>query len=275
VADALRGATIEWDPEHNLELELRQRSESFVEADCHDLMDVEVQIRGSVGELSDIRVLVHCNGQELEVEVRSFPQLRKRMGDIARMGPGIERYHVLGERTRTHIERGDELWMYWTTDLIHWANWAKSSHWKYEKVIAIKLDGTWFFLDQADAQGLDRSPDQMSRLLAMKLKVLPEEIAVSTSTEPVIPLMERGVEPISVWKVEFKAPEWDDLVDIAVQLEGRSYPTTIRRRQTLEQLEMSLRSFPKRDEWVSWYRPGGIRIGNGISLYEWNTNDVS
>jgi hypothetical protein len=49
VADALQGATIEWDPEHNLELELRQHSESFVEADCHDLMDVDVLIRGSVG----------------------------------------------------------------------------------------------------------------------------------------------------------------------------------------------------------------------------------
>jgi hypothetical protein len=164
--------------------------------------------------------------------------------------------------------------MYWITDLVHWANWARAPHWKYEKLIAIKLDGTWFFIEQADALGLDKSPDQMRKLLAMKMKVLPEEIAVSTSTEPVIPLIQREIEPLSVWKVEFKAPEWDELVDISVQLEGRSYVTTIRRRQTLRQLEMSLRSFPQRDEWVSWFRLGGVRIDNGSSPYEWKRDDV-
>jgi hypothetical protein len=190
------------------------------------------------------------------------------------MGPGIEGYHVLGERTRTYIERGDELWMYWTTGLMHWANWGRTSHGKYEKIIAVKIDGTWYFIDQADVQGRDHSSDQMKRFLAMKLKVLPEELVVTPSTEPVLQLIQREIDPVSVWKVEFKAPEWDELVDITIQYEGQSYPTTIRKRQTLDQLEISLRSFPKSDEWVSWYRPGGYRINNSISLYEWHTNDI-
>jgi hypothetical protein len=120
------------------------------------------------------------------------------------MGPGIEGYHVLGEKSWTSIEQGDELWMYWTTDLVHWAS---SPRWKYEKLIAVKLDGTWCLVDRADTLGMEKTPDQMRRLLAMKLKVLPEEIMVSMTTEPVIPLIQKGVEPLSAWKVEFCATE--------------------------------------------------------------------
>jgi hypothetical protein len=190
------------------------------------------------------------------------------------MGPGIEGYHVLGEGKMTHIGHGDEIWTYWTTDLVHWANWASGPRRGYEKLIAIKSEGTWHLLNKADSLGMDQSPDQMRKLLAMKLKLLPEELVVHATTEPAIPLIEKWVQPISSWRVEFRAPERNESVEITVQFDGRSYLATIRRRRTLDQLDQRLSSFPQRDDWTSWYRPGGIRSDRGIGLYNWQKDDV-
>jgi hypothetical protein len=48
----------------------------------------------------------------------------------------------------------------------------------------------------------------------------------------------------------------------------------VKRRQSLEQLEQELSHFPQRDDWTTWYQPGGIRIDRGIGLYNWHTDDV-
>jgi hypothetical protein len=121
VTDALCGVKTEWNDDCAFDLELRYLSDAFVEAKCHDLMNAHVQIRGSVSELLEIKALVHCEGKELETNTSSCPQLSRGLTDIARMGPGIEGYHVLAESTRSHITHGEKPWIYWTTDLIHWA----------------------------------------------------------------------------------------------------------------------------------------------------------
>jgi hypothetical protein len=87
-------------------------------------------------------------------------------------------------------------------------------------------------------------------------------------------LIEKGVESISAWKVEFWAPGWGEPVDIPVQFDGRSCQFTIRRRQTLDQLDQMLDSFPQPDDWTTWYRPEGIRIDHGIGLYNWHKDDL-
>jgi hypothetical protein len=192
MANALRGVKVEWNDEYQFDLELRYMLDTFVEAECHDVIIINAQIRGSVSELSEIRVLVHCKGRELETDASSCPQLLHRLGDIARMGQGIEGYHALGEETRSHITHGEELWMLWTADLVHWASWAGEPRWSHEKLIAIRLDGTWYFVHRAEAQDAYKGPELMKRILPRKLKVLPEELRLKMPDEPVIPLIEEG-----------------------------------------------------------------------------------
>jgi hypothetical protein len=51
IADVLRGAKIEWGEGHPYDLEVPYRSHPIVEAECHDHMEVRVQIQGSLIEL--------------------------------------------------------------------------------------------------------------------------------------------------------------------------------------------------------------------------------
>jgi hypothetical protein len=39
-------------------------------------------------------------------------------------------------------------------------------------------------------------------------------------------------------------------------------------------LEQLLSQVPKRDDWTTWYWPGGILIDRGIGMCNWHTNDV-
>jgi hypothetical protein len=70
------------------------------------------------------------------------------MTDIARMGPGIEGYHILGELERACITHGDELWMYLTTDLIYWDKWDSEPILHRDEFVAIKLNDTWYLISE-------------------------------------------------------------------------------------------------------------------------------
>jgi hypothetical protein len=83
VADTLRGIDTKWDLDYLYDLEMRYQGSPFVEVEWHDEMDVLVRVRHSVSEFSDVRVLIHCDGQELELDTNSWHQLRRRLADIA------------------------------------------------------------------------------------------------------------------------------------------------------------------------------------------------
>jgi hypothetical protein len=83
VADTMRGVDIEWDCDYPFELEIRGLTRPLMESECRDHMEVAIKVHGRVTELPEIRVLVHCEGQKLELSAGTWKQLRQRLNDIA------------------------------------------------------------------------------------------------------------------------------------------------------------------------------------------------
>jgi hypothetical protein len=88
------------------------------------------------------------------------------------------------------------------------------------------------------------------------------------------PIIRRQATPEAVWRVNFRAPEWDEPVVIKVRVEGEKYDRQVMRRQTLEQLEGLLDVFPKPDEVTDWFRHCGIKIDSEVAFYEWHVDDI-
>jgi hypothetical protein len=65
---------------------------------------VEAEFQDKPNLLNQMTVLLHYDGQELEAEVNGWTQLRMRMANIAKQGPGIEGHHVVGERARYNAQ---------------------------------------------------------------------------------------------------------------------------------------------------------------------------
>jgi hypothetical protein len=60
-------------------------------------MVVAIHIRGSETEFPEIHVVVHCEGQELEIMAGTWLQLRQSLNDIARLESGPHDFRILGE----------------------------------------------------------------------------------------------------------------------------------------------------------------------------------
>jgi hypothetical protein len=123
MADMLRGVESLWRCQRFCECVAWGPLGPLVEAECHDGMIVRVRERGEGLEEPEYRVLIHCEGQELDLLARTWSQLRYRLNDIARTLAGLRGFHVSGELDRTGISNGEELWVYWTDDLLHWRQW--------------------------------------------------------------------------------------------------------------------------------------------------------
>jgi hypothetical protein len=59
----------------------------------------------------------------------------------------------------------------------------EGQRWSHEKLVATKLEEAWYFMSKWEAQYVFKIPDQMRRILAKELKVLPEEINLRSSAD--------------------------------------------------------------------------------------------
>jgi hypothetical protein len=215
-----------------------------------------------------MRTLVHCEGHELQIEVNNWPQLRRRMADIARCGPGLSGYHSVGEQSWSSVSGGEEFWIYWTRDFVHSARYDEEHEWWNDPVMAFRLDEDWYLLHRerflCEAGG---GYARIQAVLAQRLRIRADEIVCRPVQGPILPLVLAGVNVAHYWEVEFRAPEWDEKVTIRVIYGREHYPVTIMRRQTLPAFEKRLIDSPEASQGLRWTRTDGLDVRQEIALY--------
>jgi hypothetical protein len=171
LADTLRGVESLWGCRRLCEWVAWGPVGPLVEAECRDGMVVRIRERGEGLEDPEYRVLVHCEGQELELATRTWSQLRCRLNDVARLGAGLRGFHVSGEATRTGFSNGEELWVYWTDGFMHWRQWESWIPDPRQKTVVIIIEDEWYMIPKADLRDVLKHPSEMREEIARRLHV--------------------------------------------------------------------------------------------------------
>jgi hypothetical protein len=82
IADVLRDVEKLWGGNRFREWVVWSEVGPLLEAECRDGMIVRIRERGLGYEFPEVRTLVHCDGQELEIAARTWLQLRCRLNDV-------------------------------------------------------------------------------------------------------------------------------------------------------------------------------------------------
>jgi hypothetical protein len=200
-------------------------------------MIVRVRERGEGLDEPEFKILVHCEGQELEMSARTWQQLRYRLNDVARTYAGLKGFHVSGEQDRIDFKNGEELWMYWSDDLLHWRQWESLIPDPSQKTAVIIIENEWYMIPKADLKMALKHASTMRAEIAARLHVPIDEMRCVSVDEPVDPMENIQMIPHSVWRVTFEAPDWWEPVMIRIKVGNTTYRRAIMKRQSLSLLE--------------------------------------
>jgi hypothetical protein len=193
---------------------------------------------------------------------------------VARTRAGPRGFHVSGERDRTSFASGEELWVYWTDDLLHWRQWEELIPDPNQKTVVIMIEDDWYMVPKANLKSVLKHASMMRAEIAARLHVPVDEMRCVKVDDTVDPMEAIQMIPHSVWRVTFEAPDWSEPVMIRIQVGSTTYRRSIMKRQSLHVLEERLCDMPQRDENTLWFRPDKVKVDAEVSLFEWKEEEI-